>query len=144
MDVHDKKTRSFNMSRIKGKDTTAELIVRHFLFNSGFRYKLHDKKIIGKPDIVLPKYKTIVDIRGCFWHGHKNCKYGDGATTNSKIVAKRISDAKERDIRNEKEWKKMGWHVFVIWDRCQLEDKKKESSIRNETLIELKNNILDI
>lgn len=74
-DVHDRKTRSYNMSRIKGKDTKPELLVRKFLFANGFRYRLHDKKLPGKPDIVLPKYKTVLLVHGFFWHGHKNCKY---------------------------------------------------------------------
>lgn len=74
-DVHDKKTRSFNMSQIKSKDTKPELLVRKFLFANGFRYKFYDKKLSGKPDILLPKYKTGVLINGCFWHGHENCPY---------------------------------------------------------------------
>jgi DNA mismatch endonuclease (patch repair protein) len=68
-DVHDRKTRSFNMSRIRGKDTKPELLVRKFLFGKGFRYKLHDKTLPGKPDLVFPKYKTVIFIHGCFWHG---------------------------------------------------------------------------
>jgi DNA mismatch endonuclease (patch repair protein) len=74
-DVHTKKQRSFNMSRIKGKDTKPEMLVRKFLHANGFRYKLHDKKLPGKPDIVLPKYNTVIFVHGCFWHGHTNCKY---------------------------------------------------------------------
>jgi DNA mismatch endonuclease (patch repair protein) len=69
-DVHDKKTRSFNMSRIRSKDTKPELLVRKFLFAKGFRYKLHDKTLPGKPDLVFPKYKTVI-FHGCFWHGHE-------------------------------------------------------------------------
>ncbi len=74
-DVHNKATRSFNMSRIKGKDTKPEMLVREFLHANGYRYKLHDKKLPGKPDIVLPKYKTVIFVHGCFWHGHANCRY---------------------------------------------------------------------
>ncbi|MFB6343858.1 very short patch repair endonuclease [Saccharicrinis sp. FJH62] len=145
-DVHDKKTRSYNASRIKGKNTTAELIVRKFLFANGFRYRLHakkldGKKINGKPDIVLSKYKTIVDVRGCFWHGHENCKFG--ASTDSKGYQKRIADAKKRDARNIIEWEKAGYKVLVIWDRCQLEDKKKKSTVRKKTLLKLKEDILN-
>lgn len=75
-DVHSKAVRSLNMSRIKGKDTLPEMMVRKFLHNHGFRYGLQSKYLPGRPDIVLRKYKTIVDVRGCFWHGHKGCKYG--------------------------------------------------------------------
>src|SRR5438034_11586705 len=74
-DVHDKATRSYNMSRIRSKNTKPEILVRKFLHAQGFRFKLHDKKLPGKPDIVLPKYKTVIFIHGCFWHGHKRCKY---------------------------------------------------------------------
>src|SRR5678816_647392 len=74
-DVHSKEIRSFNMSRIKGKDTKPEILVRKFLFSKGFRYKLHVKSLPGKPDIVLPKYKTVIFVHGCFWHGHEGCKY---------------------------------------------------------------------
>ena len=74
-DVHDKVTRSYNMSQIKGKNTKPEMLVRKFLFSKGFRYKINDRKLPGKPDIVLPKYKTIIFVNGCFWHGHENCKY---------------------------------------------------------------------
>ena len=74
-DVHDIKTRSYNMSLIKGKNTKPEILVRQFIFAKGFRYKLHDKNLPGKPDIVLPKYKTVILIHGCFWHCHQGCKY---------------------------------------------------------------------
>ena len=75
MDVHSKEVRSYNMSRIKWKDTKPEILVRKFLFTKGLRYRLHDKKMAGKPDIVLAKYRTVVFIHGCFWHGHEGCKY---------------------------------------------------------------------
>lgn len=143
MDVHNIETRSYNMSQIKGKNSKIELIVRKFLFKNGFRYKIHDKNIIGKPDIVLPKYKTIVDIRGCYWHGHENCKYGDKVKPDSTIAQKRIKDAKQRDKRNIEEWKKLGWKVIVVWGRCELEDKRKGySEIREKRLIKLKQQIL--
>ena len=74
-DVHNKKTRSYNMSMIRSKDTKPEIIVRKFLFGNGFRYKLYDKTLPGKPDLVFPKYKTVIFIHGCFWHGHEGCKY---------------------------------------------------------------------
>lgn len=74
MDVHDKETRSYNMSCIKGKNTRPEEIVRKYLFSQGFRYRKNDKRLPGTPDIVLPKYKTVIFVNGCFWHGHKNCK----------------------------------------------------------------------
>ncbi len=74
-DVHTKEIRSYNMSRIKGKNTKPEMLVRKFLHTNGFRYRLHVKNLRGKPDIVLPKYNTVIFVHGCFWHGHKLCKY---------------------------------------------------------------------
>ena len=74
-DVHDKQTRSYNMSQIRSRNTKPELLVRKFLDAHGFRYRLHVKDLPGKPDLVLPKYKTVIFIHGCFWHGHENCKY---------------------------------------------------------------------
>ena len=74
-DVHDSKTRSYNMRRIRGKDTKPEMVVRRGLFSQGFRYRLHDKKLPGKPDLVLAKYRTVIFVHGCFWHGHDECRY---------------------------------------------------------------------
>lgn len=133
-DVHSKETRSFNMSRIKGKNTKPEMLVRKFLFSHGFRYRLHDKKLPGKPDIVIKKYKTIIDVRGCFWHGHKNCKFGGKIKSESIGIMERVKSAIERDKRNEEKWRKLGWDVIVIWDSCELETKKKKSELREETL----------
>jgi len=140
-DVHEPEVRSYNMSRIRSKDTKPEMIVRKFLFQHGFRYRLHVKELPGKPDIVLPKYKIIIDIRGCFWHGHESCKYGDAINTPSEIISKRIADAKMRDRLNEYEWSRLGWQYLIIWDRCQLEDKRKISAIREKTLNELMHKI---
>ncbi len=74
-DVHTPATRSYNMSQIKGKNTKPELLVRQYLHAQGLRYRLHDKTLPGKPDLVLPKYKTVVFVHGCFWHQHKGCRY---------------------------------------------------------------------
>lgn len=106
-DVNDIETRSYNMSQIKGKNTRPEMMVRKFLHAHGFRYSLHDKKLPGKPDIALRKHNTIIDVGGCFWHLHKNCKYGDQVTTPSEksrqegnlqlneIKSKRLSGRKQ-------------------------------------------------
>ncbi len=85
-DVHNTKTRSYNMSMIRSKGTKPEIIVRKFLFGSGFRYKLYDKTLPGKPDLVFPKYKTVVFIHGCFWHGHEGCKYFVVPKTRTTVV----------------------------------------------------------
>ncbi len=142
-DVHDKQTRSYNMSQIKGKDTRPEMIVRRFLHAHGFRFRLHDKKLPGKPDIVLKKYKTIIDVRGCFWHSHPNCKYGDNVITSSKKITSRRLSAIERDKKKMIQWKQYNWNVIVVWAECQLEPRKKKSHKRivtlNNIIKELKN-----
>jgi len=141
-DVHSSFTRSYNMSRIKGKDTRPEMLVRRFLFSKGLRYKLHDKKLPGKPDIVINKYKTIVDVRGCFWHGHKNCKFGDKVKSESVGITERVKSAIERDKYNEEKWERLGWNVIIVWDSCELEIRKKRSEKREEILTGILNKIL--
>lgn len=140
-DVHSREKRSYNMSRIKSKNTGPELMVRRFLFCHGFRFRIHYKKLPGKPDIVIPRIKTIIDVRGCFWHGHKDCKFGDRVKSNSDIYERRIRPAKLRDESNHKVWKQLEWNVIVIWDMCQLEMKKKRSKKREKTLLNLLNKL---
>lgn len=140
-DVHDIETRSYNMSQIKGKNTKPEILVRKFLHAHGFRYSLHDKKLPGKPDIVLKKYNAIIDVRGCFWHLHKGCKYGDQVTTPSEKITSRRETAVERDKVKMSQWKDAGWNLIVIWAECELEPKKKHSEKREETLNELLNKL---
>ena len=122
------------MSRIRGMDTKPEMLVRRFLHSQGYRYNLHDKKLLGKPDIVLKRYKTIIDIRGCFWHMHCDCKYGDNIVTSSKIITTKRYSAVERDKVKESKWKEKGWNVIVIWAECELEPKRKNSEKREKTL----------
>lgn len=136
-DVHNKKTRSYNMSKIKGKDTKPEMLVRRFLHAQGYRYRLHDKSLPGKPDIVLKKYHTIIDVRGCFWHNHSSCPFGEKVITPSEIVNKKRKSAVVRDKINEKKWREMGWRVIIIWADCKLEPKKKFSTERETTLLDL-------
>lgn len=119
-DVHDKKTRSYNMSQIKARDTKPEMLVRKFLHAQGFRYKLHDKTLPGKPDIVLPKYKTIIFIHGCFWHGHKNCKYFVVPKTRTQWWLDKINRNKANDDKAEKALKKEGWKVITVWEFNQI------------------------
>jgi len=140
-DVHDIETRSYNMSQIKGKDTKPEILVRKFLHARGFRYSLYDKKLPGKPDIVLKKYNTIIDIRGCFWHLHSECKYGDKITTQSEKITSRRESAVERDKRKVAKWREMGWNIIVIWAECELEPKRKNSAIREKTLSNILNKL---
>lgn len=118
-DVHSKQTRSYNMSRIRSKDTKPELLVRKFLFANGFRYRLHDKKLPGKPDIVLPKLKTVIFVHGCFWHGHANCKYFKVPQTRTQWWLDKINRNKANDGKAQKALKKDGWRVIHIWE-CRL------------------------
>ncbi|NQU86589.1 MAG: DNA mismatch endonuclease Vsr [Mariniphaga sp.] len=129
-DVHDKKTRSYNMSRIKGKNTKPEMLVRKFLFAHGFRYRLNVKNLPGKPDIVLPKYKTVIFINGCFWHGHKECKYFVIPKTRTEWWLNKIKDTQKRDQGKEIELFKLGWKVITIWE-CKLKIHSKELTLNN-------------
>ncbi len=124
-DVHDKKTRSFNMSRIKGKDTKPEMLVRKFLFSKGFRYKLHDKKLAGKPDLVFPRLKTVVFIHGCYWHGHESCKYFVIPKTRTNWWLDKIGKNKLRDADNLRKLKNEGWKVMTVFE-CELKSSKLE------------------
>lgn len=128
MDVHDKKTRSYNMSRIRGKDTKPEEIVRKYLFAQGFRYRKNDRCLPGKPDIVLPKYKTVVFVNGCFWHKHEGCKYFVWPKSNSEFWKEKIEGTAERDKNVTEELTKMGWSVLVVWE-CELKPDVRERTL---------------
>ena len=134
-DVHSKETRSFNMSQIKGKNTKPEMLVRKFLFANGFRYRIHDKKLPGKPDIVLPKLKTVVFVHGCYWHGHENCKYFVLPKTRTDWWLQKISRTKEVDQINFSCLADEGWKIINIFE-CELKPAK-----RDITLLQLIENI---
>jgi len=136
MDVHEPEVRSYNMSQIRSKDTKPEMVVRKFLFANGFRYKLHDKKLPGKPDIVLPKYKTVIFVHGCFWHGHKGCRYFVVPKTRTEWWSNKISENNKRDELNKRLLKKSGWQVIEIFE-CRL-----KNNVRSKTLVGLKNLLL--
>jgi len=118
------------MSRIKGKDTKPEMLVRKFLHANGYRYKLHDKKLPGKPDIVLPKYHTVIFVHGCFWHGHTNCKYFTVPKTRTKWWTDKINGNKANDEKAIKALKKDGWKVITVWE-CQLKSAKAEKTLNS-------------
>lgn len=127
-DVHNKEVRSYNMSRIKGKNTKPELLVRQYLFSKGFRYRLNVKRLPGKPDIVLKKYKTVVFINGCFWHGHDKCKYFVVPKTKTEWWLEKISKTQKRDIEARIALKNMGWNVITLWE-CQLKKNKESQTL---------------
>ncbi len=135
-DIYSKQKRSEIMSKISGKDTKPEIVVRKYLFTHGFRYRKNVKTLPGKPDIVLPKYKTVIFVHGCFWHGH-NCSAGKLPETNKEFWKKKISENVKRDRLNKKKLKELGWKVIVIW-QCELKNKRK----RKETLSNLVKKII--
>jgi DNA mismatch endonuclease (patch repair protein) len=118
-DVHSKETRSYNMSQIKGKNTKPELLVRKFLHKNGFRYRLHVKDMPGKPDIVLPKYKTVIFIHGCFWHGHERCKKAALPATRADWWKEKIERNIQNDVKAEAALKAASWNIITIW-QCEL------------------------
>lgn len=131
-DNHTKEQRSYNMSRIRSKNNAPEEKVRKFLFSKGFRYRKNDKNLPGCPDIVLPKYKTVIFVNGCFWHKH-NCKRFVWPSSNEEYWKKKILRNVERDEINIKELKELGWKVLVVWE-CEL--KKATIDKRLETLVD--------
>ena len=122
-DVVDKATRSRMMAGIKGKNTKPELIVRSFLHRAGFRYRLHDSRFPGKPDLVLKRYRTVVFVHGCFWHQHANCSKASMPSSNSKFWKSKLLGNVERDARNRRTLVRAGWKVHVVWE-CDLSDAK--------------------
>jgi len=129
-DVHSKEVRSYNMSQIKGKNTKPELIVRSFLHQNGFRYRLHSKDLPGKPDIVLKKYKTVVFIHGCFWHGHKGCKYFVVPKTRTQWWLDKINRNKAKDTESNNVLIDQNWKIITIWE-CELKKGKIETTLNN-------------
>ncbi len=127
-DVHTIEQRRYNMQQIKATNTKPELLVRKFLHATGFRYSLHKKNLPGKPDIVLPKYRTIIFIHGCFWHGHSNCKYFTMPKTRTEWWTDKINANKVNDAKVLKALKKEGWKVITIWE-CSLKPAKIERTL---------------
>ena len=129
MDVHEPEVRSYNMSQIKGKNTKPEMLVRKFLFANGFRYKLHDKKLPGKPDIVLPKYKAVILVHGCFWHGHEDCKYFVVPKTRTEWWLNKINTNKRNDDTALASLKKDRWKIITLWE-CELKPNTVETTLQ--------------
>ena len=129
-DVHSPETRSFNMSQIKGKNTKPEEQVRKYLFSRGYRYRKNVSNLPGKPDIVLPKYKTCIFVNGCFWHKHEGCKYFVWPKNNAEFWKKKITGNVERDLRQQNELRSLSWNVIVIWE-CELKKKVAEKNLNH-------------
>ena len=118
------------MSRIRGKDTKPEIIVRKFLHSKGLRFRLHSKELPGKPDVVLRKYYTVIFINGCFWHGHKGCRYFILPKTRSEWWLNKIERNRENDKSTISKLRKSGWDIISIWE-CQLKKDKRETTLLN-------------
>lgn len=120
-DIVDAPTRSAMMAGIRGKNTKPEMLVRRFLHRSGFRFQLHRKDLPGRPDIVLPRYQTVVEVRGCFWHRHKNCRFAYMPKSNRAFWQAKLNGNRERDLRNLEKLRELGWRVIEVWE-CELAD----------------------
>ena len=138
MDIYPKKKRSDIMSKISGKETKPEILVRKFLFSKGFRYRKNVKELPGKPDIVLPKYKTVIFVHGCFWHGH-TCNRGTLPETNHEFWQEKIGKNIERDARNASELKESNWNVIIVW-QCEIKNKNERNIRLNKLIEEIKAN----
>lgn len=127
-DIKTKESRSYNMSRISGKDTKPEELVRRYLFSKGFRYRKNVRKLPGAPDLVLPKYRTAIFVNGCFWHGHEGCKYFVWPKSNIEFWRKKIETNIFREQRKEAELRDMGWNVLIVWE-CELRPPKRQATL---------------
>ena len=133
-DVHTPEQRSYNMSRIHGKNTKPEELVRKYLFSQGFRYRKNDAKLPGKPDIVLPKYKTVIFVNGCFWHGHEGCRYFVWPKNNAEFWKEKITRNIRRDKNNHQLLVEQGWRVIDIWE-CELKKDMADNTL--ERLVQM-------
>lgn len=121
MDVFTPDKRSLIMSKIKGKDTKPEKIVRSILHRMGYRFRLHRKDLPGNPDIVLSKHKKVIFVHGCFWHGHKDCPRAKRPSTNKKFWNEKLTKNIDRDKKNQEKLQQAGWTPLVIW-QCQIKE----------------------
>ena len=123
-DVFSKEKRSWIMSRVKGRNTKPEVLVRSFVHRMGYRFRIHRRDLPGNPDIVLPRYAKVIFIHGCFWHGHKRCPRSKRPTTNVSFWNKKLDANKERDSRFLRKLRRLGWKVLVVWE-CEIKKPEK-------------------
>lgn len=126
-DKISKETRSRNMSHIKSKNTQPEMLVRKYLFSRGLRYRVNDKRLPGKPDLVFPKYKTVIFVNGCFWHQH-DCKFGSTPKSNTDYWLPKLERNVSRDKKSYTELEKLGWKIIIVWE-CELKKEKREVTL---------------
>ena len=128
MDILTKEQRHRCMAAIRSKDTKPEMIVRKFLFSRGFRYRLNHKRLPGSPDIVLRRYRTVIFVNGCFWHGHEGCNTFVLPKSNVEYWSKKIERNRARDIEAQSKVARMGWHCITVWE-CQLKSKVRQQTL---------------
>lgn len=129
-DRHTKEQRSYNMSKIRSNNTKPEILLRKYLFSKGFRYRINDTKLPGKPDLVLKKYKTVIFVNGCFWHGHEGCKYFVVPKTRTEFWLNKIHGNQKRDIENLSKLQEAGYKVITVWECDLKKDKFAETTCR--------------
>ena len=134
MDSITPEHRSWNMAQIKGKDTKIEVKVRQYLFSKGFRFRKNDKRFPGKPDVVLPKYKTVIFVNGCFWHMHEGCKQGRLPKSNVDYWREKLAKNVENDKKHTEQILEMGWTPITIWE-CEL--KKNFEDTMDKIILEI-------
>ena len=134
-DVHTPEQRSYNMSQIKGRNTRPEKKLRSLLHQNGLRFRIHDNRLPGHPDIVLPKYRSIIFVHGCFWHRHPGCRYASVPESHGDFWNEKFSQNVERDRKNLTLLKKMGWYTIIVWE-CEL--KKDASAVVKKILMLLR------
>lgn len=134
MDTLNKEKRSWNMSHVKSKDTTPELFIRSLLHRAGYRFRLHVKNLPGKPDIVLPKYKIVIEVRGCFWHHHRGCPNAKIPETRHKWWNQKLIGNEKRDKKNQNLLIDSDWHVLIIWE-CFLKQVKYDNMIIEKAIM---------
>ena len=129
IDVVESATRSRMMAGIRGKNTKPEILVRSYLHQSGLRFRVHRKDLPGKPDVVLPKYKTTIFVHGCFWHSHSRCKFAVVPASNVEFWKHKLDENRKRDQRNKRRLKALGWRVLTVW-ACQLDERHLSGLIK--------------
>jgi DNA mismatch endonuclease (patch repair protein) len=145
MDTLSKERRSWNMSRIRSKNTRPELVVRSLLHRHGYRFRLHSSKLPGHPDIVLSKWKTVVLVNGCFWHRHRGCALAYSPKSRQSFWQKKFRETVKRDAIKTRELRRLGWRVLNVWE-CELDDlsqlgERLSSTIRNSGIKVLTNRL---
>lgn len=133
-DTISKERRSWNMSRIRGADTKPEVLVRSWLFRDGFRFRKNDRRLPGAPDVVLPRYKVVIFVNGCFWHRHRGCRYAYMPKSRIDFWTKKFAQNTVNDKLNRDRLEAMGWKVITIWE-CELKENMNEVMGNIETIL---------